>query len=233
MSMLPYEDGHGVARGRWLPATPPRRRDEVLAVNDDESSGRFKEVFARYRWVLVILLVGGLAGIGHASGLYDRIDSVDQVRDWLLEADGWGVVLLLGLFVAAELAHIPGLLFVFAAMVVYGEWRGILLSLGGTTLAAVVGFLVVRGVGGQPLGRIRRRRVRKVMQLVERRPIVTTFTLRVVLQLMPAVTYLLAMSRIRLRDYTYGTLLGLAVIVTSLGLFFDWLKEQPWFEHLL
>jgi uncharacterized membrane protein YdjX (TVP38/TMEM64 family) len=45
--------------------------------------------------------------------------------------------------------------------VVYGEWRGILLSLGGTTTAALVGFLVALGVGGQPIGRIRRRRLRK------------------------------------------------------------------------
>lgn len=195
--------------------------------------GRLRDLFGRYRWVLVLVLVGGLAGIGHATGLYERVDDADEVREWVLGADGWGVVLLLGLFVAAELAHIPGLLFVFAAMVVYGEWRGILLSLGGTTLAAVVGFLVVRGVGGQPLGRIRRPGMRKLMRLVERRPVTTVFALRVVLQLMPAVTYFLAMSRVRLRDYTYGTALGLSVIVTSLGLFFDWLKEQPWLQHLL
>jgi uncharacterized membrane protein YdjX (TVP38/TMEM64 family) len=194
---------------------------------------RFRDLFGRYRWILVIVLIGGLSGIGHATSLFERVGDVEQVRDWILEAGGWGVVLLLGLFIAAELAHIPGLLFVFAAMVVYGEWRGILLSLGGTTLAAVVGFLVVRGVGGQPLGRIRRPRMRKVMQLVERRPITTVFALRVVFQLMPAVTYFLAMSRVRLRDYTCGTLLGLAVIVTSLGLFFDWLQEQPWLRHLL
>jgi uncharacterized membrane protein YdjX (TVP38/TMEM64 family) len=191
------------------------------------------EQFGRHRWILVFVLIGAAVGIGHATELYDRVDDVDEVREWLVEADGWGVVLLLGLFIAAELAHIPGLIFVFAAMVVYGEWRGILLSLGGATMAAIVGFLVVRGVGGQPLGRVRRPVVRKAMGLIERRPVSMVFAMRVVLQLMPAVTYMLAMSRIRLRDYTFGTLLGLAIVVTGFGLFFDWLKEQPWLQHFL
>ena len=55
--------------------------------------------------------------------------SVDGLRTWIAGAGPWGYVLLLVTFALGELAHIPGLVFVFAAVLAYGQLEGGALNL--------------------------------------------------------------------------------------------------------
>lgn len=186
--------------------------------------GKLLHYFQKYRWTLVLVLLAALFVVGHVTGLTEKLE-IEQVKTWVRDAGPWGVVLFVGLFVVGELVHVPGLVFVAAAMYVYGEWQGVMVSLGGAVVSVTVSFLIIRFVGGQPLHRIRWNFIRRMLAHLDERPITVVFLLRVVLWLAPVVNYVLAMSRVRFRDYLIGSALGLAIPVTGFALLFDYLKQ--------
>lgn len=187
----------------------------------------------RYRWILVLLMIGGLILLGHITGVADDMGSVGQVRAWVLSAGGWGLALFLALFAAGAIMHAPGLLFLVAAMLIYPAWPGALVAFAGAVISVTVSFLIIRFVGGQPLGEIRRPWLRRLLRHLDDRPIRTVFLLRTVLWLHPAVSSLLAMSKVRFRDYVIGSTLGLALPVTMFVLFFDLIEKMGWLRSFL
>jgi uncharacterized membrane protein YdjX (TVP38/TMEM64 family) len=58
---------------------------------------------------------------------------------------------------------------------------------------------------------------------VDERPLLAVTALRSVLWMTPALTYALALTRVRFRDYIAGTALGLALPIAAMSVFFDWL----------
>jgi uncharacterized membrane protein YdjX (TVP38/TMEM64 family) len=187
----------------------------------------------RYRWVLAIALVVVLVGLIHATGLGERLDSVERVRTWVLGAGGWGLALFLGLFALGALAHMPGVLFLAAAMFIYPSWQGGVVAFVGAVLAVTVSFLVFRSVGGQPLGGLRQPLLRRVLRHLDDRPIRTVFLLRLILWLAPVVSSALALSSVRLRDYVVGSALGLALPIAAFALLFDFILRSGWLQQFL
>lgn len=178
----------------------------------------------RYRWVAVVALFVGLYVVGRATGLVGAVDP-QTVRRWVQDAGPWGIVVFLGAFIAGSFVQVPGLVFVAAAIYLYGRGPGVALGLAGALLAMTVTFVVVRAVGGQPLGTAQRPFVRRTLQWIDTRPVLTVAALRLVFWLAPPVTYALALTGVRLRHYVLGSLLGLALPLAGFALAFDWLSR--------
>ena len=87
-------------------------------------------------------------------------------------------------------------------------------------------FFLVRRVGGQALAHVKRARIAKVLERLDRHPIPTIIVLRLVLFLMPAVNYALAMTRVRFRDYFIGSALGLIVPMIVIAYAFEWVLAE-------
>ncbi|MFW6050738.1 MAG: TVP38/TMEM64 family protein [Myxococcota bacterium] len=186
--------------------------------------GKLGPFFQNHRWVLVVVLLVALLVAGHATGITEDVDA-DRVRSWVVGAGVWGVLLFFALFAVGELLHVPGIVFVAAAAYVYDGATAVIVALVGALTSVTVTFGVVRVVGGQPLGRIRWKFVRRMLAHLDERPITVVFLLRVVLWLAPIVNYVLAMSRVRFRDYLVGSALGLALPIAGLALLFDQLPD--------
>lgn len=179
----------------------------------------------RWRWLrpsLAIALVAALWITGRMTGLHEQLDA-ERVRGVVEAAGGWGILAFVGIFALGELMHVPGIVFVAAAMFAYGYVAGVGAALLGALVSVTVSFLVVRWVGGQPLTQIRWRFARRILERLDARPILCVALLRLLLWMAPPVNYALAMSSIRLRDYMVGSALGLAGPVTGAALFFGWL----------
>lgn len=172
-------------------------------------------------WLLVLFFVGTLAA-AKATGLDDHI-SVEVVRDWMQSMGVWGFVAFLGVFAAGELMHVPGMVFVSAASIAYGQAWGVPAAYFGSLVSVGISFLVVRGIGGQPLGDVRKPWMKKILARLTDRPVTTVALLRLVLFLTPALNYALAMSSIRFRDYMLGSALGLLLPIPVMVLFIDWI----------
>jgi len=121
-------------------------------------------------------------------------------------------------FVAGELLHLPGLLFVAVARVVFGPTAGLALGYVGAVFAIGVAFAVSR----QLVSAARATRepwrprwvfARRAFEKLEARPVRTIALLRVVFGLAPPLTYALAATPVRAREHLLGCAIGLVVPV--------------------
>jgi uncharacterized membrane protein YdjX (TVP38/TMEM64 family) len=169
----------------------------------------------RVRIALLVVLLVALALAGWASG--DTF-SAESVRRHAEQAGLAGVAAFVALFVIGELLQVPGLVFVGVAVAVWGPARGAAIVGAGALLSVATSFVVVRGVGGQPIGPSTGEPApserlgglaRRLLARLEERPVATIAALRALLILSPPVTYALALSPVRFRDYMLGSALGL------------------------
>lgn len=160
------------------------------------------------RLLLVVGVVATMIVVGRLSGAVEWL-SRDNIQQVASDLGVFGVLFFLAAFCVGQLIYDPGIIFIGAAILAYGPIAGGVLSYVGCVLAVTVAFVVVRKVGGQPLTEVQRPRVRKLLALIDSRPILAVMFLRWGLFIMPPVNYALALSSIRFRHFFIGTLLGL------------------------
>jgi len=141
--------------------------------------------------------------------------STTHIREVVQHAGAAGIGVFVVAFCVGELLHVPGLVFVGAAVLAWGRLAGGAAAYVGALVAVSVAFAVVRAIGGQPLGEIRQPRLRAVLARLEQRPIGTIAVLRLFLWLAPALNYALALSPVRYRDYVAGSAIGLVIPVAA------------------
>ena len=160
--------------------------------------------------------------IASATGILEEI-TTESIRETVAGAGWWGFVLFVGVYTFGILIQIPGLVFIAGAIVAYGQLWGGVLGLVGTVVALSASFLVVRGVGGRSLDVIPGKFMKRILARLESAPITTTILLRLLFWLAPPVTYALALSRIRYRDFILGSTIGLIPVIAVASIFFDYL----------
>jgi uncharacterized membrane protein YdjX (TVP38/TMEM64 family) len=115
-----------------------------------------------------------------------------------LLALGWlAAPLFLLVMAAGELLHLPGMVFVVAARLVFGASAGFALGYVGAVFAVTVSFVVARQL------------VAAARATTEPHPVQTIALLRLVLWLAAPLSYALASSTVKVRDVVVGSALGL------------------------
>lgn len=163
---------------------------------------------ARYRWILVLVLIGALYAAAKGSGLLDTVDA-ESVRREVAAAGVWSVVVFIVLFAAGGLMHIPGFVFLAAAVLLFELPLAITASVAGGLFSVTVSFVVVRAVGGRPLAAIERPLLKRILAHLDDHPIRTIFVLRLLFWTSAPINYALAMTDVKLRDYIVGSGAGL------------------------
>ena len=203
-------------------ASAPEAREEPPR---DTPRDTPRNTASRTKWLrigaLVALTVGSIA-IAKATGVTDELTR-ERIQAMMQELGALGFFAFLAVFAVGELVHVPGMAFIAAALLAYGPLLGSAAGLAGTLVSLTVTFFVVRGVGGQPLGDVQRPLLRRALAQLDARPVLTIAVLRVLFQMLPALNYALAMSKVRFRDYVAGSLLGMVPVILVFALAFEWI----------
>jgi len=178
-----------------------------------------------WRLVLILTMFVSLWIVGHTTGLTDNL-SPELIRENVEKAGYWGILLYLVIFSVGELIHVPGMVFVAAGILVFGGWLGFLMALIGALVSVCFSFVIVRTVGGKAITGIDRPFIKKMLARLDKRPITTVIVLRLILWLLPALNYALALSNIRFRDYTIGSGIGLVIPVLVFAIGFEWIYAR-------
>ena len=126
-------------------------------------------------------------------------------------------VFLYGLGVVA---HIPGSLFVGAAVLAYGPLWGGLASYAGALWGNVLSFGLVRMTGYRPLRSVRWPVLVALMRRLDRQPVSAVTLIRVVFPTTAPVNYVLALSDLAWSPYVVGSMIGvLPQLIATVGLF--------------
>lgn len=221
VSEAEHDTGEAGPRSVPLETAPARGTVEHETVIDDAPSTTRS---ARIRMIALAVLFVGSIVVAKLTGVTEWL-TIERVRELMTEAGALGFLAFVGLFAAGELMHVPGLVFVGAASIAYGKVLGIVASYTGAIVSVAVSFVLIRTIGGQPLGAIKRPFLRKILSRLETQPIRTVILLRMLLWLTPALNYVLAMSKVRFRDFMIGSAIGLVAPVVIAVLFFDWLAQ--------
>lgn len=175
-----------------------------------------ERLFDRPAWAGLgagILVLGGAVASVERSGLADAVD-VERLRALI---EGWGAlgpaVFLVG-FAAGALLHLPGYLFVTAAVLVYGPMEGGALSFAAAWAYDGVTFLALRRFSGGrprfvPPGLVDRIRRSRWWTRIHRSPLTTTAALRSALPTNLALTWVLAAGRVSPRAHLLGSAIGI------------------------
>lgn len=160
-----------------------------------------------YRLAALVVVMSTLAFLAAYTPL-GQYFKFHILQDAMLNAGAWGVALFIVAFVVGTLLNLPGFLFIILSFLVYGFGWGLPIAYVGALLSVLTHFVVVRTIGGQALGEIKNKMIRKVMKNFDSHPVRTVIILRLLFFISPPVNYVLALSNVRIRQFVIGTLLG-------------------------
>jgi uncharacterized membrane protein YdjX (TVP38/TMEM64 family) len=178
-----------------------------------------------HRLLALMVVVGGLWLGAWATGVTERFN-FESIRGVSARGNLWGVAAFIALFSAGQLLRVPSLVFVAAAVAIYGRSLGTVVALLGALVSATVTFTVVRAFAGAALADVQRPLVRRLLGTIDRRPVMSVALLRLLFQTAPPLNYALAMTAVRWRDHLVGSAIGLPVPVTGMAFLFDWIARR-------
>jgi uncharacterized membrane protein YdjX (TVP38/TMEM64 family) len=167
--------------------------------------------------LLFILLLVVLAEI---SGLRSQLTVTNLQLQ--LHAHPWsGVALFVLLFCVGNFVHLPGWIFLAAAVYAFGRWEGGALTYVAACTSCVSTFVIARLIGGNMVANLSSPWAQRLLAHLQAYPVRNVVLLRTVFQTLPTLNYALALTGLRLRHYLLGTLLGLPLPIAVYCLFFD------------
>lgn len=137
-----------------------------------------------------------------------------SIDAWLVSMGNWAPVLFVGAHILGSLIGLPTMAFLVAARLAFGPWLGFALGYGGGVIAVCIPFLTARalrrpeGEPWHPKGKW----LGKAYDQIDSHPLRTVVLLRLFLWFNQPLSYALALTRVRRRDYVLGCAIGLAPI---------------------
>jgi uncharacterized membrane protein YdjX (TVP38/TMEM64 family) len=172
------------------------------------------------RLLTVLLFIGVLLTVMELSGLRAHFDL--HTLQQRIEANRvTGLLLFILLFVLGNLAHVPGWIFLAAAVLALGPLAGGLVTYLAAGLSCTCTFLLIRQIGGDALRQLDSHVAQRMLARLDVAPVRNVALLRVLFQTLPALNYALALSGVRFRFYLAGSLLGLPLPIAVYCLFFE------------
>jgi len=172
------------------------------------------------RIALLIAVIASLFIIGRFTPLSEYA-SREKLTGLIQSAGMWGAFIFVAAFALGTVMQVPGLLFISLAVVIYGRYAGIAVAWLGAIGAVSLSFWLVRALGGKALGEIKQPFVRRMLGMLDARPTFTVMLLRMVLVVNPPVTYALALSNVRYREFLLGSVVGLMPPLVILAFVLD------------
>lgn len=214
-ALLPLEDG---------PADP-RALPEIAEMADPERP-LLTDPAPRDRRARLLLLGGVglmivLATLAWMHTPLSALLSPEALQRSLVAGGAWGPLIALGFFLVLGLIAFPINVLIAGTAVAFGLWPGLLYAAAGAMVSALATYALGRRIGSAPLRRLLGPRVNRISHGIAKNGILAVTMVR----LMPIAPFTLVnlvagAMRIRVLDYTLGTLLGLApglVLMTAVG----------------
>ncbi len=170
-----------------------------------------RKLIGRLSFLLAVML--GLLALAKYTALGMYFD-LEVLQGLVQEADNWGLLLFLLVFLIGTLMSVPGAVFVIFAVLTYGYFWGTVLAYSGAVGCALVNFWIARFLGGQSLSEINNKRLQKALLRIETHPIQTVCWLRVFMLLSPVVNYALALTPMKSRQFLVANSLAMIFPMT-------------------
>jgi phospholipase D1/2 len=216
------------------PVSPEALLDQFVPEQETRSAGR--RILGR---LLAVVAVLGLAALWRFTDLSEWLDpellgpQLERFSHSPLTAP-----VLIAVFVIAGFLLVPVTALITATLVAFGPLHGSAYAFAGSVASALAGYAVGASLGRRSVRRLAGRRLNAVSRRLAKRGLLAVLVVRVVPVAPFTVINLVAgASHISLRDFTWGTILGMAPGVAAIALLVDRaaasLRDPDWINILI
>lgn len=177
--------------------------------------------------VLATIIVSLVAWFYVNDG-YNDLDPA-TIRAWIQRMGVWGGLLFVAAYSCLQPLGARAVFFLLSAPLIWGPIDAFLLSWAGAVGTALVSFVIARFVARDWIQRRMPRSLRRFDDRLHTHGFRTVLLLRLMFYTTPALQYALGVSRVAVRPFLFGTVLGVVpftFVMTLAGL-----KASTWLEH--
>lgn len=192
--------------------------DEIVPPEEQPHAGK--------RLTVLALLLVGIAMLAAAWRWGPLAAWVD--RDALAHAAAWirssaaAPLWILGAYVVASVTAMPITLLIVVTALVFGPIAAFVYALCGSLAGAAAGFVIGQALGRQTIRRIAGARLNRLSRRLGQSGVLAVLAVRVIpVAPFTVVNFVAGASHIRLRDFLFGTALGMAPGIAAVSIFSD------------
>jgi uncharacterized membrane protein YdjX (TVP38/TMEM64 family) len=169
--------------------------------------------------LLVAISIGGAIYLWRTGNM-----TPTAMRDWLDSLGPAAPLIFIGAMVAGAYLGLPGMVFVVGGRLAFGPYVGFFVGYIGGILAVTAPFLtarLLRRAVAEPM-RPRNRWVARAFSQVEHHPFRSVLAMRLLVWFNAPLSYALALTEIRVRDYVAACALALLPVVAMAMIATGW-----------
>jgi uncharacterized membrane protein YdjX (TVP38/TMEM64 family) len=151
--------------------------------------------------------------------------TVGKLKQFLDATGLWAPVIFILLYTVGICLFVPGTLITALGAAIFGPYRGFFYVLAGAMLGATVTFFIGRYLGRDFAASVIGDKLKKYDEAIERNGFATVLYLRLIYFPFTAMDFGMGLTRVRFRDYFWGTLLGIIVGTFVFTFFVGTIKE--------
>jgi len=153
--------------------------------------------------------------------------TAETLRSLLDKAGIWAPVVFILIYAGGVCLFVPGTLITAIGAAIFGPYWGFLYVWLGAMIGASTAFLVGRSLGREFAASLIGDRLRRYDDAIERNGFATVLYLRLVYFPFTPMNFGMGLTRVRFRDYFFGTGLGI-IVGTFIFTFFVGTVKQVW-----
>ncbi len=172
---------------------------------------------------LVLFIVAALVTV-RSTGVREFL-TVEHLGARLAAAGFWAPLAFILVYAAGVCLFVPGTLLTALGAAIFGPYRGFVYVWVAAMLGAAGAFLIGRYLGREFAASLIGDRLRKYDDVIERNGFATVLYLRLVYFPFTPMNFGMGLTKVRFRDYLWGTALGILVGTFIFTFFVGTLKE--------
>jgi uncharacterized membrane protein YdjX (TVP38/TMEM64 family) len=175
--------------------------------------------------VLIVFLVTAIV-IVRFTPLREYL-TAERLRLLLETAGPWAPAAYIGAYAAGVCFFMPGTLLATVGAAIFGPYYGLIYVWLGAMIGAVLAFFIGRYLGRDFAASLIGNKLRKYDEAIERNGFATVLYLRLVYFPFTPMNFDMGLTRVRFRDYFFGTALGI-IVGTFIFTFFVGTIKDVW-----
>ncbi len=173
--------------------------------------------------LLLVFIVGAVVTVRIPA--VQKLLTADRLGEWLAGAGLWTPLAFIAVYAAGVCLFIPGTLLTGLGAAIFGAYWGFLYVWVGAMLGAAGGFLIGRYLGREFAAALIGDRLKTYDDAIERNGFATVLYLRLVYFPFTAMNFGMGLTKVRFRDFFWGTGLGILAGTFIFTFFIGTVKE--------
>jgi uncharacterized membrane protein YdjX (TVP38/TMEM64 family) len=179
---------------------------------------------AIFRALLLLIFIAAAVYMVRFTAVKDLL-TVERMKQFLDTSGFWAPVLFIVIYTVGICLFVPGTLLTTIGAAIFGAYWGFLYVLIAAILGASAAFFIGRYLGRDFAASVIGDRLRRYDEAIERNGFATVLYLRLIYFPFTAMNFGMGLTRVRFRDYFWGTVLGIIAGTFIITFFVGTIKE--------